>query len=71
VKTYDALKGRRSINFFDPVWIVPEEKLKGLFERANLSPSSFNLQPWKVVAVTDAEKKEVLKKCAFEQEKVG
>jgi putative NAD(P)H nitroreductase len=70
VEINEALKGRRSINYFDPGRSIPDEKLRELIEIANLSPSSFNLQPWEVVVVTDAERKEILKKCAFEQEKV-
>jgi len=64
-----AIKERRSINFFDPARAVPDEKLRELFEIANLSPSSFNLQPWRVVAVRDTERKKVLRKCAFDQPK--
>ena len=65
-----AIKERRSINFFDPDRNVPEAKLRELIETANLSPSSFNLQPWKTVVVRDRERKLILKKCAFDQPKV-
>lgn len=65
-----AFKERRSINFFQPNKEIPEEKLKQLLEIANLSPSSFNLQPWQVIVVKNPEKKKILKKCAFNQEKV-
>ncbi|MCL4456556.1 MAG: nitroreductase family protein [Nitrospirae bacterium] len=65
-----AIKERRSINFFDPGREVPDDKLKELLETANLAPSSFNLQPWKVVAVKDHERKKVLRQCAFNQPKV-
>lgn len=66
----DALRQRRSINFFEPGKEVPEAKLRELFEIANLSPSSFNLQPWKLIAVRDAERKKILRQCAFNQPKV-
>lgn len=66
----DALRQRRSINFFEPGREVPEAKLRELFEIANLSPSSFNLQPWKVIAVKDAGRKKILRQCAFNQPKV-
>lgn len=66
----DALRQRRSINFFEPDRDIPEAKLKELFETANLSPSSFNLQPWKVIVVKDAERKKILRQCAFNQPKV-
>jgi len=65
-----AIRERRSINFFETGKDIPESKLKELLEIANLSPSSFNLQPWKVVVVKDNERKKVLRKCAFDQPKV-
>jgi nitroreductase len=65
-----AIKERRSINFFETGKEIPDDKLKELLETANLSPSSFNLQPWKVVVVKDSEKKKILKQCAFNQPKV-
>jgi len=65
-----AIKERRSINFFEVGKELSNDKLNELFELANLSPSSFNLQPWKVVVVRDHERKKVLRQCAFNQPKV-
>lgn len=69
MEVIEAIKARRSINFFDSTKSIPEDKLKELINIANLAPSSFNLQPWKVIAVTDSEKKKILRKCAFDQPK--
>lgn len=66
----DSIKNRRSINFFEPNKEIPEDLLKSLLEIANLAPSSFNLQPWKVVVVKDPERKKILRNCAFNQPKV-
>ncbi len=65
-----AIKERRSINFFEAGKEILEHKLKELLEIANLSPSSFNLQPWRVVVVKDTARKKVLRRCAFNQTKV-
>lgn len=65
-----VIKERRSINFFEPGKEISDGKLNELFEVANLSPSSFNLQPWRVVVVREAQRKKVLRKCAFDQPKV-
>jgi len=65
-----AIKERRSINFFETGKTIADDKLKELLEVANLSPSSFNLQPWKVVVVREPEKKKILRLCAFNQPKV-
>lgn len=66
----DALRGRRSITFFDEKRTVSEDVLKEILEVANLSPSSFNLQPWRVIIVRDAENKRKLRKCAADQSKI-
>ncbi len=66
----EAFESRRSINFFDNDKPVSEDTLKALLDVANYTPSSFNLQPWEVIAVTSPEKKELLKSLAFNQSKV-
>jgi putative NAD(P)H nitroreductase len=65
-----TIRERRSINFFEPGKAIPENTLRELLEIANLAPSSFNLQPWKVVVVRDPERKKTLRACAFNQPKV-
>jgi putative NAD(P)H nitroreductase len=65
-----AIKERRSINYFETGRAISDDKLKELFEIANLSPSSFNLQPWKIIVVRDPGRKKVLRQCAFNQPKV-
>lgn len=65
-----AIKERRSINFFEPGQTLPDEKITELLGLANLAPSSFDLQPWRVIAVRDPERKQALKNCAMNQQKV-
>ncbi len=66
----DAIKERRSINFFDPERKVTDEQINELISLANLSPSTLNLQPWEVIVVNDPEQKVILRKCAYDQPKV-
>ncbi|NTU42883.1 MAG: nitroreductase family protein [Nitrospirales bacterium] len=65
----NAIHERRSINFFEPGREIPEETLRNLLETANLSPSSFDLQPWKVIVVRSPERKKLLRQCAMNQPK--
>ena len=65
-----AIEQRRSINFFDTTRNVPDELIRQILEFATLSPSSFNLQPWKVIIVNEPQKKKILRECAFNQPKV-
>jgi len=68
--TIQAIKERRAINYFEPGKPLPDKTLDELLELANLAPSSFDLQPWKVVAVRDPERKKKLRECAMNQQKV-
>ena len=63
-------ESRRSVNFFDPKREVSKELLKEIIDLAVLAPSAFNLQPWRIIAVTSPEKKELLKANANNQPKV-
>jgi nitroreductase len=66
----DALRERRSISFFDSDKAVEPALLNEVLALANLAPSSYNLQPWEVIVVASAEKKKLLRQCAFNQAKV-
>lgn len=66
----ESIKARRSINYFETGKRLTDEKLNELLSLANLAPSSFDLQPWRVVAVRDPERKKVLRRCAMDQAKV-
>ena len=66
----DVMLSRRAINFFDPAADVPEADLRRLLETALRSPSSFNLQPWRVAVLRDAAQKAKLRALAWDQPKV-
>ncbi len=63
----DAIKERRSVNFFEKNEVIPDAVIREIIEIANLAPSSANLQPWEVIVVNDPERKRALKECAFNQ----
>lgn len=65
----DAVLTRRSVHEYsdEP---VDEETLKGVFERVRYSPSSFNLQPWEFLVLTEEENRERLQEVAYGQEHV-
>lgn len=67
----DIVHKRRSINFFDTEKDVSEDLLGRVISLAAQAPSSFNLQPWNVVAVRDGGKKEKLQELAWGQPKVS
>ncbi len=66
----DVMKQRRAVNFFDSTRDISNAQIQQIIETAALSPSGFNLQPWKVIAVKDKQQKENLRKAAMNQPKI-
>lgn len=63
----DALRSRRSIRRFDPQHRLSEAELRHLIGHAQLAPTSFNMQNWHFVAVTDSAVKEQLWQASWRQ----
>jgi nitroreductase len=70
METNDVFEKRRAVNFFDPNKDVDEALIRRIYDLAKLAPSSFNLQPWKIVLVHNPEWKAKLRECASGQPKV-
>ncbi len=68
--TLSLIKQRISANNFDTTKTLSEDEIKELVFYATQAPSSFNLQHWRFVAVTEPAAKERLKAVAFNQQKV-
>lgn len=66
----EIVQNRRSINFFDPNKTIPDSLLKELLDLASQTPSSFNLQPWNIMILSENAEKEQLKALAWDQPKV-
>ena len=66
----EALEWRYATKQFDPKKKVSEKDLDELLKVLNLSPSSFGLQPWKFIVVTDQELRERLREAAWNQPQV-
>ncbi|MCK5312565.1 MAG: nitroreductase family protein [Desulfobacteraceae bacterium] len=62
---------RRAVNFFDPDKPIKLELVKKMIELASKTPSSFNLQPWNLIILTDKDEKLRLQKCAMNQSKIS
>lgn len=68
--TFSAIEQRRSIKQFDPNYIMPEEDIKKLMALSLLSPTSFNIQNWRFVVITDKSLKEKICKASWNQSQV-
>jgi nitroreductase len=65
------VSNRRAVNFFDPDKSIDPSLVEKMVELASKTPSSFNLQPWNLIVLTDKEDKLRLQKCAMNQPKVS
>lgn len=64
------INNRRSVNFFDANKTIDDNTFNEIMSLASLAPSSFNLQPWRVIAVKSKKEKERLLPLAWNQPKV-
>ncbi len=70
MQTLDAIRQRRSVKHFDPNHRISENEINQLIETAILSPTSFNIQNWRFVVVTDPSIRAELRKAAWDQAQV-
>ncbi|GAC1445955.1 MAG: nitroreductase family protein [Pyrinomonadaceae bacterium] len=67
----ETIKHRISANNFDTTKELSASEIKELISYATEAPSSFNIQHWRFVAVTNKEDKERLKAVSYNQQKVA
>ena len=65
----DAICVRRTTKRFKPD-PIPEATLKALISLTLAAPSSYNLQPWRIVVIDDPEQKAALGKASYNQAQV-
>lgn len=66
-----VIRERTSINKFDSSRQISEAEIREIVADATHAPSSYNIQHWRFVAVTDPEKKKHLQAAAYNQAKVS
>ncbi|MEN8661504.1 MAG: nitroreductase family protein [Lentimonas sp.] len=69
--TTTAIHQRRSVKHYDSNHEMTEVEIQELLELALLSPTSFNMQNWRFVVVTDQTKKEAIRAAAWNQAHVS
>jgi nitroreductase len=65
----EALRSRRSVHEYTDE-SLDEETIRAIFEDATFAPSSFNLQPWEYLVLTDDGDRQRLRAVANDQEHV-
>ena len=70
METITAIHERRAIKNYDSNHTMEEAEIKKLLELALLSPTSFNMQNWRFVVITDSEKRQKIRAAAWDQAQV-
>ena len=63
----EALSWRYAVSQFDPTKKISDDQMRSLLEAARLTPSSFGLQPWKFIVVSNPELKQKMRTAGFDQ----
>lgn len=69
--TLESIRTRRSIKRFDSTHRMPKSEVDRLLELAALSPTSYNIQNWRFVTVTDRALKDRLCELSYGQRQVS
>lgn len=67
METIDAIYQRRAVKHYDPEHKFSPDEYKRLMEAAIQSPTSFNMQNWRFVVVSDPELRKEIRAASFDQ----
>lgn len=70
MQVHQAIETRRSVKQYDPSHKMSEEEIQKLLSLALLSPTSFNIQNWRFLVITDPEIRSQIKSAAWGQAQV-
>jgi len=70
METLTAIQRRRAVKQFDPETRLRPTEIATLFEAARLAPTSFNIQHWRFVHVTEPALRAQLRAAAWDQAQV-
>ncbi len=70
MNTKDAINARRAIKHYDADHQMSEDEINELLTLAIQSPSAFNIQNWRFVAITDPEIRKQIRANAWDQAQV-
>jgi len=67
METFETIAARRSVKKFDPDHVMTEDEITRLMEAVILTPTSFNIQNWRFVLITDQEVKNQVRQKGYDQ----
>lgn len=66
----DAMAFRHACKQFDAEKQIPAEQFEAILEVARLSPSSFGMEPWRLIVVRDEKLRKALKSSCWNQNQI-
>ncbi|MCL4140770.1 UNVERIFIED_CONTAM: hypothetical protein GTU68_024421 [Idotea baltica] len=66
----EAVKQRRAVKHYDPEHRFSKEEVEQLLQTALLSPTSFNIQNWRIVQVEDPALRQQVREVAWNQSQI-
>lgn len=70
VDTFEAIEKRRAVKSFDPNHTMTQEEISRIISAAILSPTSYNIQNWRFVVITNKESKAKMRQASWNQPQV-
>ncbi|MBJ7538656.1 nitroreductase family protein [Marinomonas transparens] len=70
MNTLDTIQARRSIKQFDKKHLISDVDFQTMIKAGMLAPTSFNIQHWRFLQITDKEKRRQLQDAAWGQVQV-
>lgn len=67
---HTAIAERRAVKHFDSSHRLSDAEVATLYENALLSPTSFNIQHWRFLRITDSETRAAIRAAAWDQAQV-
>ena len=67
---FEAIEKRRSIKNFDPNHIIPKQEIDKILSAAILSPTSYNIQNWRFVTITNKDLQAKIRQASWNQAQV-
>ncbi len=68
--TFEAIEKRRAVKHFDPNHTITQDELDRILSAAILSPTSFNIQNWRFVVITNKDLKTKMRQASWNQAQV-
>ena len=66
----EAIQSRRAVKVYDPTVKLSDDEFKKLMDLTILAPTSFNIQNWRFVRVTDPVKRAQIREVSWNQAQV-